>query len=450
MVFSKGYGLREVGKNEQVDADTVFLLASVSKPVGSTIIAELVGEGKIAWDSKISELDPTFKMYDPWVTREITIRDFYTHRSGLPDHAGDLLEDIGADRSLVLSRLQYQRPNSSFRSQYEYTNFGITEAAVAAAKAYGLDWETASELKLYKPLGMDSTSSRYSDFIARTNRALGHVLVDGKWVQKFKRDPDAQSPAGGVSSSANDMAKWMRLQLKNGVFEGRQVVAQKPIEETHHPLILTQFSPLTKLPGFYGLGMNVSYDEAGRLFLSHSGAFAMGASTNVTMIPGEELGIVVLTNSAPVGLAEGLAMNFTDSAIHGTASRDWVALLKRVFADPNVIGIHPGFDFSKPPAKYRPPLDSDAYVGTYSNDFFGKIQILRNEDGSLNMVLGPHKTNVLLTHYDHDTFKYETSGENAAGFSAVTFTIGPAGKSEAVVLEHLNELGEGSFKRVTK
>src|SRR5213080_1979469 len=208
VVYAKGFGVRDVNTKASVDADTVFQLASLSKSIGSTVVAELVGEGKITWDSKLSVLDPTFEMFDPWVTREITIRDMYAHRSGLPAHAGDLLEDLGFTRAEILHRLRYQHPASSFRSHYAYTNFGITEGGVAAAKAYGLDWEKASEEKLYRPLDMTSASSRYANFMARKNKALGHVLVDGKWVQKFKRNPDAQSPAGGVSSSVNDVAKW--------------------------------------------------------------------------------------------------------------------------------------------------------------------------------------------------------------------------------------------------
>src|SRR5881398_1905371 len=280
-VYAKGFGVRDVNTKAPVDADTVFQLASVSKSIGSTVVAELVGEGKITWDSKLSVLNPTFAMFDPWVTHEITIRDMYAHRSGLPEHAGDLLEDLGFARGEILYRLRYQHPGSSFRSHYAYTNFGMTEGALAAAKAYGQEWEEASEQKLYKPLGMTSTSSRYADFVARPNKALGHVLVDGKWVQKFKRDPDTESPAGGVSSSVNDLTKWMRLQLANGKFEGKQIVDEKALTETHHPHMLTGFNPFTQLPTFYGLGWNVSYDPEGRLRLNHSGAFGLGAATYV-------------------------------------------------------------------------------------------------------------------------------------------------------------------------
>src|SRR6476469_393203 len=126
IVYAKGFGVRDANTKTPVDADTVFQLASVSKPIGSTVVAELVGEGKITWDSKLIVLDPAFEMSDPWVTREITVRDMYAHRSGLPDHAGDLLEDIGFTRSEILFRLRYQRPDSSFRSHDAYTNFGMT------------------------------------------------------------------------------------------------------------------------------------------------------------------------------------------------------------------------------------------------------------------------------------------------------------------------------------
>src|SRR5437899_8888529 len=181
-VDAKGFGVRDTSSKSPVDADTVFQLASLSKPIGSTVVAELVGEGKITWDSKLSVLDPTFAMFDPWVTREITSRDMYAHRSGLPEHACDLLEDLGFTRAEILHRLRYQRPSSSFRSHYAYTNFGMTEGAIAAAKTYNVEWENAAEQKLYRPLGMSATSSRYAYFMARRNKALGHVLFAGKWV----------------------------------------------------------------------------------------------------------------------------------------------------------------------------------------------------------------------------------------------------------------------------
>ena len=449
IVYAKGFGIREGGKPGKVDADTVFQLASVSKPIGATVVAALVSEGKISWDSKISALDPTFAMYDPWVTREITIRDLYAHRSGLPEHAGDLLEDLGYDRAQVLYRLRFQKPDSSFRAHYAYTNFGMTAAAVAAAKAYDLDWADASEQKLYKPLGMHATSSRYSDFIARANKAVGHVLVDGMWVHKLQRNPDAQSPAGGVSSSVNDVAQWLRLHIAHGQVNGRQMVDEKALAETHHPHMLTGFSPLTGLPSFYGLGMNVSYDQQGRLRLSHSGAFALGAATTIHMVPSEQLGSVVLTNAYPIGVAEGLSATVMDYALYGKPTQDWLALFKQMFSNPATVGIKIGTDYTKPPTSPSPPLHHDAYIGTYTNDFFGDIAVIE-QDGGLAIVEGPNNMMFALKHYNRDIFTYKTAGENAVGTTGVYFTIGADGKATSVRVENLDVDNSGSFTRVVE
>jgi len=205
VIYLKGFGVREAGKDAKVDADTVFQLASVSKSVASTVVAALVSDGVVAWDDRIIDHDPDFQLYDAWATQAVTLRDMFAHRSGLPAFAGDLLEDLGYDRAEVLRRLRYQRPASSFRSQYAYTNFGLTEAAVAAARAAGRSWEDVSAEKLYRPLGMASTSSRFADYQRAENRALTHVSVEGRYVPRYVRDADAQSPAGGVSST---VATW--------------------------------------------------------------------------------------------------------------------------------------------------------------------------------------------------------------------------------------------------
>lgn len=444
LIFAKGYGVKEAGKPDKIDPDTVFQIASVSKALASTVVAATVGEKIVAWDSKICDLDPSFALFEPWVTSQLTIRDLFAHRSGLPAHAGDILEDIGYDRAEILHRLRYQVPASSMRSAYAYTNFGLTEGGVAAARAAGTTWENLSETKLYKPLGMTSTSSRFSDFWSRPNKALGHVMVDGKWVHKKQRTPDPQSPAGGVSSSVNDLAKWMRLQIAGGKFEGKQVVAEAALAETHHPQMVASFSPVTGLPDFYGLGMNVSYDKRGRLVLGHSGGFAMGAATNVKMIPTEGLGICVLTNAAPIGMAEGLTSTFTDLALNGKASQDWLALFRKVFSDPHMSGVTVGH-YTKPPQAPGPALESRAYIGTYENDFWGKMTV-SEKDGALFVTLGKGTT-AQLAHYDRDTFTFELDTEDLSGPSGLTFTMGADGKAVSALAESLDEVGQGLFKR---
>lgn len=447
LVYAHGFGVRDIDTGEAVDADTVFQLASLSKPLGSTVVAALVGDGVVTWDSRISDLDPAFAMYDPWVTREITLRDLYAHRSGLPGHAGDLLEDLGYTRSEILHRLREQPPSSSFRSEYAYTNFGMAEAAFAAARATGQSWEAVSEERLYGPLGMESTSSRYADLVAQPNRALLHVREEGQWVQKFERENDSSTPAGGASSSVNDMAQWMRLQLRGGLHDGEQIIDAGALDETHHPHMLTGFNPFTGLPGFYGLGWSVGYDPQGRLRLSHSGAFALGAATSVMLVPDEELGIITLTNSYPVGMAEGLNQTFIDLALYGETTADWLTLYKQRFADPAALGIVPSMDYSAPPVSPSPALAPEAYVGVYANDYFGKMEI-EAIDGELGLIMGPQPTRFPLQHYDRDTFSYMPTGENAAGPSGVTLTIGPVGTAISVLVEHLDVRGQGRFQRV--
>lgn len=446
VIYLKGFGVRQVDKSEAVDEDTVFQLASVSKSIASSMVASLVSDGKVTWDSRICELDPEFQMSDPWVTRELTIRDLLCHRSGLPEHAGDLLEDIGYDRQQVLYRLRYQEPDSSFRSKYNYTNFGFTEGALAAAKITGMTWENLCDLKLFKPLKMISSSARFSDFMARPDKAAGHIMVDGKWVHREQRDPDAQSPAGGISSSAKDLANWMIMEIDDGVFEGKQIINKGALEETHHPQMLTQFNPANGLPGFYGLGFNVSYDEHGRLHLGHSGAFCMGAATTVEMVPSEKLGVCILTNAAPIGVAEGLARTFMDTAMEGKPSRDWMALFKKIFADPATVGVVEGYDYSKPPTTPGSSLPPAVYTGRYSNRFFGDVEVIE-QGAALAVKIGPKEKSFPLTHYDRDIFTYDMESENMTGRSGLRFGIGPDGKPSNVLIENLNIRGQGLFTR---
>ena len=179
VLYLKGFGVRKAGENQPVDADTVFQVASLSKPIASTIVAGVVGDKVVSWDDPIIKHDPGFQMDNPYVTSMVTLRDMFSHRSGLPDHGGDLLEDLGFDRATILYRLRYLPTDDNFRSVYAYTNFGLTEAAIAAAKATGKAWEDLADQRLYQRLGMKQTSSRFADYEAASNRALIHVELNG-------------------------------------------------------------------------------------------------------------------------------------------------------------------------------------------------------------------------------------------------------------------------------
>lgn len=446
VLFLEGFGVRKAGQRERIDVDTIFQLASVSKPIASTVVAGLVGDEVVSWDSRLHDLLPSFEMYDPWVTREVTLRDMFAHRSGLPGHAGDLLEDIGFDREAVLYRLRFQKPSSSFRSAYAYTNFGLTAAAVAATSATGLSWEDLSDELLYRPLGMERTSSRFADFAADANRAATHVMLDGAWTAQYVRNADAQSPAGGVSASIRDLATWLRLQLGNGTLDGREIIKAHALGETHRPQFISDppEDPATERASFYGLGWNVSYDQAGRVVLGHSGAFALGAATTVYLLPAESLGIAVLTNAAPVGVPEAVALSFLDLVTVGAIQHDYFELLRQYMERE----LAPAYntDYSDPPEPAAPALPHDSYAGSYANDLFGEISV-ETQDGRLMLLLGPEPQQFPLQHYDRDVFVYQPVSENAGGLSGVTFTIGADRRATAVVIEDLNIHGQGTFVR---
>ncbi|HEY6433797.1 MAG TPA: serine hydrolase [Acetobacteraceae bacterium] len=447
VVFLKGYGLREAGRPETVDADTVFQLASLSKPISSSVVAALVTAGVVRWDSRISDLDPGFRLFDAYPTEQVTVRDLFAHRSGLPGSAGDDLETIGFDRKTIAYRLRLVPPSSSFRAGYSYSNFGLTEGAVAAARPTGKDWETVAEDFLYRPLGMTMTSSRYSDFVARTDRAALHIKVNGAWAAKLQRDPDAQSPAGGVSSSVRDLAQWVRLELGDGMFDGTRLISSDAIGETHQPLVARGNNLVTGAASFYALGWNVEYGRHG-LSWGHAGAFSLGARTLVTLYPQADFGIVVLTNAFPTGVPEGIADSFADLVFDGHVAKDWFKPWDAAFESILGQGVAAALArYGTPPASASPAMPEAAYVGRYNNAYVGDA-VVSDVQGTLVLHVGPNGARTYpLRHFDRDTFVYFPDEETPEVPAAARFTIGPDGRATNVTLEPLDQNGLGTLAR---
>jgi CubicO group peptidase (beta-lactamase class C family) len=444
--YAKGFGVRKAGEEAAVDADTVFQLASLSKSVGATVVAHQVGIKAAGWDQPVARYMPWFALSDPWVTHNLTVADLYSHRSGLPDHAGDDLEDLGYGQRQILERLRFL-PLDPFRSTYAYTNFGVTAAAEAVALAAGTDWATLSEQAMYGPLQMTSTSSRFQDFERRPNRAYGHVKTGGVYRAKYQRQPDAQSPAGGVSASANDMAKWLAMLLGGGTVQGREIVARAALLDAITPQMISApaASPIARV-GTYGYGFNVGVQPSGRTEISHSGAFALGASTAFAVIPSAGIGIVVLSNAAPIGVPETLIAQFTDLVQFGAITRDWRAAYGQVFAhfaDPS--GKLAG---KTPPAHPAAAQAPDVYSGRYGNDYFGDAGVLAEESG-LVLTLGLSQKRYPLRHWDGNRFVIDMQGENAneGSISAVDFVVGEGGAACSLRVELLDENGLGTFVR---
>jgi CubicO group peptidase (beta-lactamase class C family) len=444
-VFAQGFGVRELGKDALVDPQTVFQIASLSKPIAGTVAAIEVTGGKVAWDDKVQRFLPGFALADPYLTANATIGDFYAHRSGMPLAAGDDLEDLGFDRNTILERLRLL-PLDAFRISYHYANFGITLGAEAVAAASGQTWEDLAATALFAPLGMASTSARHRDFLARKNRTVLHALEDGRFQPLYDRNADAQSPAGGVSSNVVDLAEWLKLLLAGGEFRGTQMISAKALAPMLRAQAFSAPAPaLDARSGFYGFGFNVSVDANGRPMMSHSGAFVLGGATNMQMIPSADVAIVVLTNAGPVGAAETVSTQFMDFAQYGASTRDWFTLYH-----PLLLHYYdPAGDLvdAKPPADPTPARVAAAYVGTYLNDYFGpaRIDLVGQE---LFFSAGPNAARLKLAHWTGDEFAVAPRGENESfgSLSSVKFAL-KDGKAVSFTVNYLDGNGMGTWRR---
>ncbi|ORB29054.1 serine hydrolase [Mycolicibacterium parafortuitum] len=440
-VYAKGFGVKNNtlsdGPDNKVDADTVFQLASLSKPLSATVVAALVGRGDVGWDTPIVSRLPWFALSDPAVTPMVTVGDMFSHRSGLPDHAGDLLEDLGYDRRQVLERMR-DLPLGPFRTSYAYTNFGLTAGAEAVAAGMGKSWEDLAAETLLRPLGMEATSYQFADYAGRRDRAVGHIRIDDGYQPRYVRDAQAQSPAGGASSSVNDMTRWMAMVLAQGNHAGNQLIdpnallpaitPQMPSSRATEPAMRT---------GFYGFGFNVDTTSAARTQLSHSGAFELGAATNVLILPSADVAIVALTNATPTGIPETLTAQFADLVQFGEIRQDWYALYDKAFADMSKpLGSLVG---QQRPADAQTHGPLDAYTGVYQNAYWGPATVTER-DGALELALGPRGV-FDLQPWNDNVFTFAISSENAppGTVSAATFEGG------ALRLEYFDEEGNGVF-----
>jgi len=440
VLMARGFGVREVGKPQQIDADTVFQLASLSKAVGATVVSRAVSKELVSWTDPVVSYLPWFKIGDDYVTRNVTIADLYSHRSGLPDHGGDMLEDLGFNREQILQRL-VELPSGPFRVQYAYSNFGLTAGGESVAMATGKSWEQLSADLLYQPAGMNSTSSKYNDYLAAPNRAITHQSEDGVWFPGPPRNPQPESPAGGVSSSVNDMARWLRLHLGNGTLDGEKLIKADVLQMMRQPQSISNRSAIADArSSFYGYGIGTGVDGVGHVTWSHSGAFLLGAATSITFLPGGDVAIVVLTNGEPRGIPEAIAASFVDIVETGKERRDWLPAYAGQFAGFYVN--HSILADKERPQNLRPARPLADYAGAYQNNYFGPAAIAV-VNGKLEMALGPAPRRFLLTHWDGDVFSYLPTGENAVGISAVTFDPG----SQMVTVEHLDEFKLGTFAK---
>ena len=437
VVVAKGYGVRSLGQPARVDAKTNFGIASNTKIFTATALALLIEEGKIQWDAPVIRYMPAFAMYDPFVTREITVRDLLVHRSGLGLGAGDLLwwPESTYDRKQIVQRLRYIKPATSFRSAYAYDNVLYTVAGELIETISGKKWEDFVTERILRPVGMTGSTVLHSAAGQSGNVAGTHAAVEGVVKAVPPMTSDNTNPAGGINSSAEDMAKWLIVQLDSGRLpDGKQLF--RPTTTRQLWTIVTPQNagnPAPELQGHrtwvagYALGLGVR-SFRGRQMLTHTGGLP-GYLSKVTMVPDIKLGIAVLTNQESSAAFDAISYHIVDSYL-GIDSIDYLAAYSAI--DKRNKAAVAKMDQVSAAARdtaSRPSLPIGAYAGVYRDEWYGDVVVTAQPDGKLGIKFT--KTPSLvgdLVHWQHDTFLARWHDRTLRADAFVTFSLLPDGR----------------------
>lgn len=453
VLVAKGYGTRTLGETAPVDARTRFAIASNSKAFTATALALLVEEGKLEWDAPVIRYLPDFAMYDPYVTREITIRDLLVHRSGLGLGAGDLLwwPESTHDRKEIVRRLRYIKPATSFRSAYAYDNVLYTVAGEVIEAVSGETWEDFVASRILAKVGMTGSDVRHSSVDANGNTATPHAIVDGtlRTVKPFTSDN--VNPAGGIVSSAEDMAKWVVVQLDSGrVADGSRLFTPATTRELWS--IVTPMPIGSPPPGLdhlranfhgYALGFVVR-DYRGRKLVSHTGGLP-GYVSMVTMIPDLKLGVVVLTNQESGAAFQAITYRILDHFL-GASAVDYPGIYKQLQAqrEANIAAAEKSAATDRDAAS-GPSLPLAQYAGRYTDAWYGDMTIVLEGDSLVLRFAHTPALTGTLEHWQHDTFIARWHDRELRADAYVTFALNPDGSIERVKMAAVSPATDFSF-----
>lgn len=430
-------------ESNAVDENTVFAIASNSKAFTTAALAILIDEKKIgSWDDKVSKYLPEFQMYDPYVTSELTVRDLVSHRTGLDTFSGDLLwYDTTYSPDEILRRARFLKPVRGFRAGYGYQNIMFIAAGRIVEKVSGKSWSAFVKERILTPIGMNRTTTSVKDL--KDNFAMPHNESGGKLRALPLGNIDNSIGLAGLNSSVADVAKWLRLQLGRGTFEGKQIFSKERSGEMWQQNIFIPVNPNpakeapTQMFNGYALGWFVN-DFRGKKVVSHTGGLD-GMITQTAMMPQENLGLVVLTNSetGAIGILRNKIFDvFTDSP-----KRDWnaEALERTKQGKAREEDEDKKIDASRV-QNTKPSLMPKDYTGTYSSQMYGDVTI-SEENGKLVMRLAPAPNFVAdLEHWHYDTFQIKWRSSVNYNFPRgwVTFTLDDAGKTDQLKINQPN------------
>ena len=400
VLVAKGYGVRELGKPDPVDGNTLFDVASLTKSFTAAGAAILVDEGKLRWDDYVRRHLPSLRFPDRYLDEHLTLRDLLSHRSGLnPSNWMVVLMGEGRDMD-ALHRVPYLKTSAEFRTTLVYSNIGYTIAGAVTAAVAKVPWAEFIRTRLIKPLGM--TSSYVNERLPVSgNVARPHAVLGGKQVP-IRTSGEDDGPSGGISSTANDMARWLRFQINRGELEGMRLVSERSMEEMHSPQIIIPTTAAMRrarlVESFpaYGLGWQLM-DLRGRKMWWHSGN-ADGMPSYMAILPDQRIGVVVLLNSWIAPTLHGAIASRVFDTLLGVEPRDFSAeALAGVRAQRAREEEGRRWLAEQIATRREPAHTLAAYAGVYEDSLYGPIRIWL-EQGKLAMQLARGEIADLTPH----------------------------------------------------
>ncbi len=455
LIHAKGYGIANLSTGKKVDENTLFGVASNSKAMTAAVLGQLVDEGKIKWDDRVTDFIPEFKMYDPYVTDAFTIRDLLTHRSGLGLGAGDLMmfpDGSNFTKKDIIHNLRYLKPVSAFRTKYDYDNNLYIVAGEVAERASGIKWEDLVEQRIMKPLGMQKSAASLYRLKDNSNNVRPHAPVNGK-LQVLDIDwSESANAAGGIWSNVTDWSKWVIAQMNHGKYgEGLQnkLFSDEVHEETWTPQTVIKAgtaAPYNTHFAAYGLGWFLS-DVKGYKQVTHTGGLA-GMVTQVVMFPELQLGIIVFTNQQMGAAFNAISRTIQDSYL-GVSGYDWVKIMKdrvdKGEAEAKKIGEDVEKDMQAQLSKAGGKFNFQPFLGTYRDVWFGDIEIsMKNgkawfeskRSPKLSGEVLPYKGNSLIVRWTDRTMDAD---------AYLMFTTDMDGKPSGLTMKAISPLTDFSF-----
>ncbi len=410
VIFSQGFGLRDLEKEQPVTTRTVFPIGSATKPFTATAIAILVDDGKLNMDMPLHKLLPAFYLYDDHATFNTTARDLLCHRSGIAAQYDLLWLTTNLNREKLFERLRYFKPGAELRDKFHYSNIGYTVAGILVEQLSGKKWEDFLTERIFLPLGMKRTSFLASGSSSLKDQALAYRVVGDKVITipfdgtlAFE-NAETIGPAGSIKSCLEDMASWLLLHLNQGMAGNKKIVSQEMLGEMHSPQIEIRnpgYSTIMQSE-IYGLGWAIS-NYRGHRVINHGGNIE-GFSALISLMPEINTGIVVLTNSMNL-MGYVISRNVYDRLLDlnhidwNTHFRMLYSQIERMYADS---AINHKADTA---SITHPTLYS--YIGKYTNPAFGQVEIISSE-GKLSLQF-ESGIKAILHHIQNNRFKGNTT-----------------------------------------